>query len=1658
MRTTLPAKAGHPIFSPRRTAFWGALALVGLMVASSMAAATAAPTVGSQTQFGTVPQGPSYTPMTGAQLQNSPVIQAASTPLADNPTDRVISTVAPQSPTAFTIGFQLRNANDLANIIQAQETPGSPMYQHWLTVPQEEQMFGPSPVVVQNTINYYTSLGFTVNSQGPFSVSFTGKAADAEAAFHTTLSNVVNATSSTPQVINTIPLSVPEPLSGAIASINGYEGMQAHPTSSISPAVLAQGPVNSTAASEFSPISPSVETNSTNETEAYNYTNHAFFWFNYFDTQTEHETYYQVITPASLNWMYDAQKLINEGYNGNNSSGKQITIAIVMGGGLNPGDLKAYGQMVWNNPNALIDRITPVPVDRQFGLNGTETYTDDVSGEMQLDVEYSGTMAPGAHIEPVYALTLFTNMLDDDYAAIYNLKTLPNIISNSWGESEDSAGSLTGPNWQNDQTMNNYFMLLDARGSTILASTGDGGGIDFGSGVLSGSFPATDPYVLGVNGVRTTAVDSAGQLFPNPSTIGLAHMALSPYANEPLPGFEYYPIHVSQAAQLGYQSYWYVPISNTTLESAAPTASGGFGTSYWFNQSWWQHGFTVPNLGRSLGSGVAAEADFNQSIFFDGAFNIFWGGTSFACPSTAGMFADIEDYLEVHGHSAYLGDGNVPVFEVGNAWNNGNLTLNPFFDITNGTSYWGDHGVNEGWQWPPGQEFPRDPRGFIDYGNTTQGWNFPAGWGVINVYNFAVDLNFLESLPAQFATTSTLGGSVSAGPWDNMATNQTYYFHVNVTSAVAASNPQATVEFFPEASSYYPATVGSPQESILHPTLTPTGAGYIFSLSTGSSPLNVPGLIVFTLGNSTSKTVAFAYDWISWAVPSGGTLAVTVVNPEGGAWTGGSSTFGAGAGIFFPPIVADPQGFNGQNMVVVRVTLNGQGVYDAPVTANVASPYDLAFEGSRALNISQSYGQGNTPVSSTVSTSFTNQTGYAWVQTWNVIQPTTLFINATYGVQSASTTFDMLPPPNLKTVDAYGVDSKYSAFDWIQWVLNDTHQSLSETEQNLYAFNSVNQSGWYTMFFGYQGEEFPVTVNDYQGHNLSGIKVWFGNYDLGHYNKFYNYEASDGVLGIPNDTATENVTDGSGAAYITIPQNESLSDGNPVFGGDVGTFDGPAAFGAIAASIPGETNSTVHLSEPCQSEKPNSVVLATCIYNDSVWTNYTSTPILILPDPVTTWTQTPALTQKDFFGEGAQISFGAEVNLPGQDPWVSGPGTNYAPGQDHIVSITAFVDGQYAGETSPPPGNLYQIYNASANLTGSYGPGIHDLTVIVRTSAGQIFTSTHRFVIGNVAITNLNIQNTYTTIPYTLNWSLNIPVGQINNHTFSQSVEIQYITGGCSGLANPCPIVVNLTEKIHDGVQDYNQSINETMLNLKNFYSGAGFLPSGQYEITVWLNANHSGNVTTTIPTYFVFSDLSGSFTGPTSLQQVPLGNVTISYQYTGAYLENATLFVFATGVDPSPVYQAGIFVPGEGSTPRGGAVSWDASVIGPYRLVMDLGTPYTHLNITEWINVTLFGSTVYINQTKTAASMLSGLSTAQVGTILAVAAGILGFLVGLFAAPAFRGAPSSEGAVATGPKPWEEISAHGAAHRSECPVCHEQFETDYAMHNHQKMAHGIEE
>ena len=877
-----------------------------------------------------------------------------------------------------------------------------------------------------------------------------------------------------------------------------------------------------------------------------NYTNEAFAYFQYYSHTYGKWYHWSDIAAPAFNNLFDANPLLNQGYNGS-SGGKPITIALVMAGGINPDDLRAYSQLVYNNPNNVMDRLVPTPVDGAFILNGSLYYTDGASAEMALDIEFSSTMAPGARIMPVYGPDLSGGYLDDDYATIDMMATIPNIISNSWGGPEDTSATLYNPGVGNDLTMHNYYMLIDARGGSVIASSADGGGFDGTTGILSGSFPATDPYVMSIDGLRTVPADPCGGVYPTTcATYGEFQTDLPELG---IKGINQ-NIWLAKAQSIHNQSYWYEPITNLSLYTGPPSGSGGFGLSYWFDQPYWQHGFTVPDVGRSLGSEVAAEADYNQSIFFDGTYQYLYGGTSFACPTTAGMLADIESYLVGHGQSGYLFNVNQPVLTVANAWENGNLSLDPFYSVTNGTSFWGNHGAQFGYSWPPGQNFPTTASGAITYGDTEPGWSFPTGWGSMDVTNFAIDLLQLESEPGQFQTVNTTSNTFAPSEWQTLTLNETVAIDVSADAAMVASNPTVQVEYIPQLMA---GVQGTPVKWTASTTpVNYPAAGLQFTLNTGGSqfsPNFSPGVLVFTIGNATDRNAGFAYDWVAPSIAAG-PLIVTVVTPSTSSIVGGC----ANANLLYAQNFDPPYEEGGpacesiggiglfgilyENTFTVRVTNSlGHPVYDAVVTATVPSTSDVAWEGSYADIQSNYIGRTHSLSSPIMSQTFTNLTGYALVYTWNMVAPTPYFVNATYGPESGGTVYTVTVGPNVAPWDAGG--GRYSELNTIGVIQYVFRTPTTNATMQTWVPNSLNQSGLYDIMYGWQGERITVRVNNYQGAPMGSTPVWLGTYDVGHEYKFVRYNPTGGIVGVTNSSGTTNITNSQGFATIQIPDNQS---------------------------------------------------------------------------------------------------------------------------------------------------------------------------------------------------------------------------------------------------------------------------------------------------------------------------------------------------------------------------------------------------------------------------------------------------------------------------------------------------------------------------------------
>src|SRR5262249_17303353 len=116
-------------------------------------------------------------------------------------------------------------------------------------------------------------------------------------------------------------------------------------------------------------------------------------------------------------------------------------------------------------------------------------------GEVELDIEVAGSVAPGAQIAVYFAPNTDQGFIDAITTAVHDAKLKPSIISISWGGPENSWTA------QARDALNAACQDAALVGVTILAASGDDGATD-GTSAPTVDFPAASPYVVGCGGTK----------------------------------------------------------------------------------------------------------------------------------------------------------------------------------------------------------------------------------------------------------------------------------------------------------------------------------------------------------------------------------------------------------------------------------------------------------------------------------------------------------------------------------------------------------------------------------------------------------------------------------------------------------------------------------------------------------------------------------------------------------------------------------------------------------------------------------------------------------------------------------------------------------------------------------------------------------------------------------------------------------------------------------------------------------------------------------------------------------------------------------------------------------------------------------------------------
>jgi kumamolisin len=178
-------------------------------------------------------------------------------------------------------------------------------------------------------------------------------------------------------------------------------------------------------------------------------------------------------------------------------TGQGTCIGIIeLGGGYRPADLRTYFKRL----GIALPKVSAVSVDH--GKNQPTGKVNGPDGEVMLDIEVAGAVAPGAAVVVYFAPNTDAGFLDAVTTAVHDATNKPSVISISWGGPESTWTS------QAMTAFDEAFQAAAAMGITVCVAAGDNGSSD---GVNDGAnhvdFPASSPHALACGG---TSLQSAG--------------------------------------------------------------------------------------------------------------------------------------------------------------------------------------------------------------------------------------------------------------------------------------------------------------------------------------------------------------------------------------------------------------------------------------------------------------------------------------------------------------------------------------------------------------------------------------------------------------------------------------------------------------------------------------------------------------------------------------------------------------------------------------------------------------------------------------------------------------------------------------------------------------------------------------------------------------------------------------------------------------------------------------------------------------------------------------------------------------------------------------------------------------------------------------------
>ncbi|MGB6945034.1 MAG: protease pro-enzyme activation domain-containing protein [Bryobacteraceae bacterium] len=473
----------------------------------------------------------------------------------------------------------------LDKLLVEQQTPGSPNYHQWLTPEEYGQQFGVNDADLGKITQWAQQQGLQVVSvaRGRNWIAVSGTAAQVESAFQTEIHNYL--VDGETHYANASAPSVPAAFGSVVKAIRGLNDFRLKPR--------LRAP-----ASKLSSAKP-------------NYT-------------TGQGTHY--IAPGDLATIYDVTPLYNAGING---TGQKIAIAGQIE--VNLSDIEAFRSQFGLPAN------DPQPVLVGSRNPGSNASSGDLA-ESDLDLEWSGAVAPNATIIFVYSTDVMTSL---QYAI--DEKLAP-VVSVSYGSCEQETPA------SEYNAFVQWGEQANAQGMTWFAASGDDGAADCADSQNPGlavDLPGSVPEVTSVGG--TEYMEGTGTYWSaTNNTNGASALSYIP------------------------EMTW-----NDSAEDGEPSASGG-GASILFSKPSWQTGPGVPadNARHVPDVSLNASDDHDGHLVYTSGSLQVYGGTSLSAPSFAGLTALLNQKLGSGG----VGNINPNLYSL--AQSNAGI----FHDVTTGNN------------------------------------------------------------------------------------------------------------------------------------------------------------------------------------------------------------------------------------------------------------------------------------------------------------------------------------------------------------------------------------------------------------------------------------------------------------------------------------------------------------------------------------------------------------------------------------------------------------------------------------------------------------------------------------------------------------------------------------------------------------------------------------------------------------------------------------------------------------------------------------------------------------------------------------------------------------------------------------------------------------